>query len=215
MIYVHHKARYTIGDLEPATSYNLRITATNNAGSTITEFAFETLNHMGLLMDNEMDHLGFSGSLEPLYLQANFLAITVILILCTVVIVAGTYFCLKAGKVFIFHSLCPCPPRNKYFTQQMVRYSLEEMTVITDLLVDVKKIEMQINKRIFILMQHSSCLSMKLSQGKDSYMKHERILLRVVKASLHILLEKVMIDIAKVTIGQELKEEPSGYLQRH
>lgn len=56
---------------------------------------------MGLLMDNEMDHLGFSGSLEPLYLQANFLAITFILILCTVVIVAGTYFCLKAGKVHL------------------------------------------------------------------------------------------------------------------
>lgn len=38
------QARFPISDLEPATAYNLRLTAHNNAGSTIAEYFFETLN---------------------------------------------------------------------------------------------------------------------------------------------------------------------------
>lgn len=41
------KSRFSIPDLEPATVYNLRITAHNNAGSTIAAYIFETLNEKG------------------------------------------------------------------------------------------------------------------------------------------------------------------------
>lgn len=41
------KSRFSIPDLEPATIYNLRITAHNNAGSTIAAYIFETLNEKG------------------------------------------------------------------------------------------------------------------------------------------------------------------------
>lgn len=41
------KSRYSIPDLEPATAYNLRITAHNNAGSTIAAYIFKTLTING------------------------------------------------------------------------------------------------------------------------------------------------------------------------
>jgi hypothetical protein len=41
------QARFPIGDLEPTTVYNLRVQAHNNAGSTVAEYAFETLNMAG------------------------------------------------------------------------------------------------------------------------------------------------------------------------
>lgn len=41
------KSRYSIPDLEPATAYNLRITAHNNAGSTIAAYIFKTLTVNG------------------------------------------------------------------------------------------------------------------------------------------------------------------------
>lgn len=41
------KSRFAIPDLEPATVYNLRITAHNNAGATIAAYIFETLNVNG------------------------------------------------------------------------------------------------------------------------------------------------------------------------
>jgi Down syndrome cell adhesion molecule len=41
------QARYPIGDLEPSTVYSLRVQAHNNAGSTIAEYTFETLNIAG------------------------------------------------------------------------------------------------------------------------------------------------------------------------
>lgn len=41
------KSRYSVSDLEPATVYNLRITAHNNAGSTIAAYIFKTLTENG------------------------------------------------------------------------------------------------------------------------------------------------------------------------
>lgn len=37
------QSRFAIPDLEPATAYSLRVTAHNNAGATVAEFAFDTL----------------------------------------------------------------------------------------------------------------------------------------------------------------------------
>lgn len=44
---VASQARFPIGDLEPTTVYSLRVQAHNNAGSTIAEYTFETLNIAG------------------------------------------------------------------------------------------------------------------------------------------------------------------------
>lgn len=41
------QARFPIGDLEPSSAYNIRVQAHNNAGSTIAEYTFETLNMAG------------------------------------------------------------------------------------------------------------------------------------------------------------------------
>lgn len=41
------QARFPIGDLEPSTVYNLRVQTHNNAGSTVAEYVFETLNMAG------------------------------------------------------------------------------------------------------------------------------------------------------------------------
>lgn len=44
---VSPQVRYTIGDLEPTLSYDLRVTAHNNAGTTVAEYSFETLSTTG------------------------------------------------------------------------------------------------------------------------------------------------------------------------
>lgn len=41
------QARFSIGDLEPSTVYNVRVQAHNNAGSTVAEYTFESLNMAG------------------------------------------------------------------------------------------------------------------------------------------------------------------------
>ena len=41
------QSRFPIGDLEPSTLYNIRVQAYNNAGSTVAEYAFETLSVHG------------------------------------------------------------------------------------------------------------------------------------------------------------------------
>ena len=48
------KSRFFVPDLEPSTVYNLRITAHNNAGSTIVEYNFETLNINGGLSNGDL-----------------------------------------------------------------------------------------------------------------------------------------------------------------
>lgn len=52
------KSRYSIPDLEPATAYNLRITAHNNAGSTIAAYIFKTLTVNG---DGDRNDLVLAG----------------------------------------------------------------------------------------------------------------------------------------------------------
>lgn len=44
---VASQARFPIGDLEPSTVYSLRVQAHNNAGSTVAEYTFESLNIAG------------------------------------------------------------------------------------------------------------------------------------------------------------------------
>lgn len=52
-------SRFIIPDLEPTTAYNVRVTAHNNAGSTIAEYAFDTLNIRGMsnnILNNNNNH---------------------------------------------------------------------------------------------------------------------------------------------------------------
>ncbi|KAI9578570.1 hypothetical protein GQX74_009144 [Glossina fuscipes] len=49
--------RYTIGDLEAGIVYSLRITAHNNAGSTIKEYSFETLRYNGISTELDQSDL--------------------------------------------------------------------------------------------------------------------------------------------------------------
>lgn len=97
----------------------------------------------------------------------------------------------------------------------MARYSLVEMTAITDLVDDVKRIGMQINKRTFIRMLHFSCRSMRQSRGRGWSMRPEKILSRVVKVNRLTLSERVMTGTAKATTGQERNEGANGCLRRH
>lgn len=71
------KSRFSIPDLEPATVYNLRITAHNNAGVTITAFVFETLNVNGDVSRGDLllrtdDALSINSDNNSIFIQRAF-----------------------------------------------------------------------------------------------------------------------------------------------
>ncbi|XP_036147341.1 Down syndrome cell adhesion molecule-like protein Dscam2 isoform X4 [Monomorium pharaonis] len=87
------QSKFPIVDLESGTSYELRVTAYNNAGSTQAEYLFSTLSPSG---NNRLhdDHPQESEN-TPLYLDAHVLAPSVISVLAVMLAVAGVCFCLK------------------------------------------------------------------------------------------------------------------------
>lgn len=90
--------RFIIPDLEPATSYNVRITAHNNAGATIAEYYFETLSLLGTVMNS--DNSDLEPSVKSLFIDSQFtmtLLVTIIGILATL---AGLCFCFRFRKYF-------------------------------------------------------------------------------------------------------------------
>ncbi|XP_020288503.1 Down syndrome cell adhesion molecule-like protein Dscam2 isoform X2 [Pseudomyrmex gracilis] len=90
---VEPQSKYTIVDLESGTSYELRVTAYNNAGFTQAEYLFSTLSTNGNNRLHE-DHPQESEN-TPLYLDAHVLAPSVISVLAVVLAIAGVCFCLK------------------------------------------------------------------------------------------------------------------------
>lgn len=112
-------SRFSIPDLEPATVYNVRITAHNNAGLTIAEYSFETLNIRGMISNNIHnnnninDYLTPSGSVNDLFpdnsgttsIQASFdiqshFVIVIIASIGSGVLMAViiAYFCLRSSN---------------------------------------------------------------------------------------------------------------------
>ncbi|XP_060644681.1 cell adhesion molecule Dscam2-like [Drosophila nasuta] len=90
---IETNTRYIIGDLEPGTAYNLRVTANNNAGSTTKEFYFETQNL-----------IGFSGGLgndempddqQTVFSDAHLIAVIISSIFGTILALIGAFICFK------------------------------------------------------------------------------------------------------------------------
>lgn len=102
------KSRYSIPDLEPATVYNLRITAHNNAGATIAAYVFETLNINGdggdliLPSDGGLNINSENGKAVSIQRAFNFDSHIVILLIGSVFGVAIAFvcacFCFRTSK---------------------------------------------------------------------------------------------------------------------
>ena len=90
------QSKFPIVDLESGTSYELRVTAYNNAGSTQAEYLFSTLSSNGNNRLHE-DHPQESEN-TPLYLDAHVLAPSVISVLAVMLAIAGVCFCLKTRE---------------------------------------------------------------------------------------------------------------------
>lgn len=86
------QTRYTIGDLEPGTAYNLRIAAHNNAGSTIKEYYFETLHFNGL--SAELDHSDLP-EVRTLFRDVHLIAVIITSVFGTILAIVGACICFK------------------------------------------------------------------------------------------------------------------------
>lgn len=92
------QSRFLIPDLEPASAYNLRITAHNNAGATITEYFFETLTVAGKIVSADLDGLDGEKSVQSLFKDSNVLAVLIISILSIVLALGGVCVCMRSRK---------------------------------------------------------------------------------------------------------------------
>lgn len=103
------QSKFPIVDLESGTSYELRVTAYNNAGSTQAEYLFSTLSSNGNNRLHE-DHPQESET-TPLYLDAHVLAPSVISVLAVMLAIAGVCFCLKTRE---YEKPVECPALSIY-----------------------------------------------------------------------------------------------------
>lgn len=95
------KSRYTIPDLEPATAYNLRITAHNNAGSTIAAYIVKTLTVNGdgdrndfiLTGDGSMNNNIDESNMNPIHRAFNFDSNILILLIGSSLGIATALLC--------------------------------------------------------------------------------------------------------------------------
>ncbi|XP_030245645.1 Down syndrome cell adhesion molecule-like protein Dscam2 isoform X2 [Drosophila navojoa] len=84
--------RYSIGDLEPGTAYQLRVTANNNAGSTTKEFYFETQNLLGLAGSSEFDAMPEE---QTVFSDVHFIAVIITSIFGTILALIGAFICFR------------------------------------------------------------------------------------------------------------------------
>jgi len=89
------QSKFPIVDLESGTSYELRVTAYNNAGSTQAEYLFSTLSNGNNRLHEDHPH---ESETTPLYLDAHVLAPSVISVLAVILAIAGVCFCLKTRE---------------------------------------------------------------------------------------------------------------------
>uniref|UniRef100_A0A1I8PJY9 Down syndrome cell adhesion molecule-like protein Dscam2 n=1 Tax=Stomoxys calcitrans TaxID=35570 RepID=A0A1I8PJY9_STOCA len=91
--------RYTIGDLESGSIYNLRVTAHNNAGSSVQEYTFETLRFSG--MDRDLDQSDLP-QVNSMFRDAHLIAVIITSIFGTILALIGACICLKNYPRHIF-----------------------------------------------------------------------------------------------------------------
>ncbi|XP_043279367.1 Down syndrome cell adhesion molecule-like protein Dscam2 isoform X3 [Venturia canescens] len=90
---VSPQSRFPIVDLQSGTSYELRVTAYNNAGSTQAEYLFSTLSLTGnTRIYGSPTHVSED---TPLYLDPQVLAPSVISVVAVILVVGGVCFCLR------------------------------------------------------------------------------------------------------------------------
>lgn len=108
------KSRYSIPDLEPATAYNLRITAHNNAGSTIAAYIVKTLTINGdgdrndLILsgdgatNNNIDDSTMNSIQRAFNFDSNIFILLIGSILGIVSALTCACFCFRARKILVF-----------------------------------------------------------------------------------------------------------------
>lgn len=94
------KSRYSIPDLEPATAYNLRITAHNNAGLTIAAYIFKTLTINGdgdrndaVSGDNNLNNQIDGSSMDTIHRAFSFDSNILVLLAGSILGIASALFC--------------------------------------------------------------------------------------------------------------------------
>lgn len=98
---VQAKSRYSIPDLEPSTPYNLRITAHNNAGSTIAAYSFKTLtingdsdrNDLISSQDNNNGNSYDGNGTDSMHLGFSFDSNILVLLAGSILGIASALFC--------------------------------------------------------------------------------------------------------------------------
>ncbi|KAM8714872.1 hypothetical protein ACLKA7_001994 [Drosophila subpalustris] len=108
---IETNTRYSIGDLEPGTAYNLRVTATNNAGLTTKEYYFETQNLIGFTGGLGNDEL--PDDRETFFSDAHLIAVIISSIFGTILALIGAFICFKNYPRTIFtRNLDSLRPQN-------------------------------------------------------------------------------------------------------
>lgn len=92
--------KFPIVNLDTGTSYELRVTAYNNAGSTQAEYLFSTTMPGGVTRGR--DRNSQEVEVVPLYLDAQVLAPSLISLIAVTLVVAGVCFCLRTRKKSFF-----------------------------------------------------------------------------------------------------------------
>uniref|UniRef100_A0A1B0GIB4 Down syndrome cell adhesion molecule-like protein Dscam2 n=2 Tax=Lutzomyia longipalpis TaxID=7200 RepID=A0A1B0GIB4_LUTLO len=111
--------RYTIADLEPSLSYDLRVTAHNNAGTTVSEYSFETLSITGTVLSTSSDEIMESNEHYE-FMDGHLIAIAIISIFAALIVVIGVVYCLKSNPRGLFgnNSDLQHPPDGKYMISE-------------------------------------------------------------------------------------------------
>ncbi|XP_044020964.1 Down syndrome cell adhesion molecule-like protein Dscam2 isoform X2 [Aphidius gifuensis] len=94
---VSPQQKFSIVNLDSGTSYELRVTAYNNAGSTQAEYLFNTPMPGG--STRSRDRINQGVQVVPLYLDAQVLAPSLISLIAVTLVVAGVCFCLRTHSL--------------------------------------------------------------------------------------------------------------------
>lgn len=89
---------FPIPDLEAATAYSLRITASNNAGATVAEYAFQTLSISGSLSMGGTGEDEDQDTVRAIFLDSGILFLTTVTLMFICVLMTGLCCCIRYCK---------------------------------------------------------------------------------------------------------------------